>query len=76
MLTLLAACALQTANGAGDAFTAGLQIAPGGRAMILAELDAAEASIASGVYIVWRTSRSGAGRRASPWASSSAAQAW
>ena len=34
-------------------------IAPGGRAMILAELEAAEASVASGVYIVWRTMKNG-----------------
>jgi hypothetical protein len=36
-------------------------IAPGGRAMILNELKAAEASIASGVYIVWRTLKNGEG---------------
>jgi hypothetical protein len=36
-------------------------IAPGGRAMVLAELEAAEASIANGVYIVWRTSKTGEG---------------
>ena len=34
-------------------------IAPGGRAMILAELEAADASIASGVYMVWRTMKTG-----------------
>ena len=36
-------------------------IAPGGRAMILAELEAAELSIKTGVYIVWRTTKSGEG---------------
>ena len=34
-------------------------IAPGGRAMILAELGAADYSIATGVYIGWRTLKSG-----------------
>ena len=34
-------------------------IAPGGRAMVLAELEAADASIASGVYICWRTTKTG-----------------
>ena len=34
-------------------------VAPGGRAMILAELDAAETSIATGVYVVWRTNKTG-----------------
>ena len=34
-------------------------IAPGGRAMVLAELDAADYSIASGVYVVWRTQKTG-----------------
>jgi len=36
-------------------------IAPGGRAMILAELDAAEFSINTGIYIVWRTLKTGEG---------------
>ena len=34
-------------------------IAPGGRAMILAELAAAEYSCATGVYVVWRTHKTG-----------------
>ena len=34
-------------------------IAPGGRAMMLAEIDAADYSASTGVYIVWRTMKSG-----------------
>ena len=34
-------------------------IAPGGRAMILAELAAAEFSVSTGVYVVWRTMKTG-----------------
>ena len=34
-------------------------IAPGGRAMILAEIEAADQSITSGIYIVWRTQKTG-----------------
>ena len=42
-------------------------IAPGGRAMMLAEIDAADFSASTGVYIVWRTMRgSGEKLRRSP----------
>ena len=36
-------------------------IAPGGRAMMLAEIEAADFSISTGVYVVWRTLKSGEG---------------